>query len=73
MIRNIVELKLIYYSDYNLLMYLKTIILLFLKVIVKLKNKSLDSSLSLSFNNELLNIEKIVRVLIIANFIMHFW
>jgi len=71
-IRNIVELKLIYYSDYNLLMYLKTIILLFLKVIVKLKNKSLDSSLSLSFNNELLNIEKIVRVLIIANFIMHF-
>ncbi len=72
MIRNIVELKLIYYSDYNLLMYLKTIILLFLKVIVKLKNKSLDSSLSLSFNNELLNIEKIVRVLIIANFIMHF-
>jgi len=58
--RNIVELELVYYSNYNLLIYLKAIILLSLKITIKLKDKSLDFSLSLLFKNKLLNIEKIV-------------
>jgi len=53
-------------------MYLKAIILLSLKVIVKSKDKNLDFNLNLLFNNKLLNIKKIVQVLIITNFIIHF-
>jgi len=41
-------------------MYLKAIILLSLKVIVKLKDKSLNSSLNSLSNNKLLNVKKII-------------
>jgi len=61
-----------YYSDYNLLIYLRAIILLSFKVIIKLKDKSSNFSLSLLSKNKLLNIEKIVQVSIITNSIMHF-
>jgi len=42
------------------------------KVIIKLKDKSSNFSLSLLSKNKLLNIEKIVQVSIITNSIMHF-
>ncbi len=53
-------------------MYLRAIILLSFKVIVKLKNKSLNFNSNLLFKNKLLDIKKIIQVLIIINFIIHF-
>jgi len=67
-----VELELIYYSDYNFLMYLRAIILLSFNVIVKLKNKSSNFNSDLLFKNKLLDIKKIIRFSIIINFIIHF-
>lgn len=71
--RNIVNSKLVYYSNYNLFIYLRVVILLLSKTTVKSDNKSseLDSSLLLS-KNKLSNIEKIVQILIIKIFSIYF-
>jgi len=70
--RNIVKLELVYYSNYNLLIYSRAIILFSLKVIVKLKDKSLDFSLNLLSKNKLLDIKKIVQILVTTNSIIYF-
>jgi len=62
----------VYYNNYNLLIYSRVVILLSFKVIVKSKDKSLDFNSNLLSKNELLDIEKIVRVSIITNSIIHF-
>ena len=55
-VRDIVKLKLIFFQNYNLLMYLKIILAQLTDKLDSSKTeKKLDSSVSLSENNELLS------------------
>lgn len=71
-IKNIIDLELVYHNDHNLLMYLKAIISLFSKTTIEFDDNSSNFSASSSLRDELFDIEKVIRISMIKIVLMHF-